>query len=396
VEVIDGDQEARYAFLGAVRGLQAQHGVIFDVGGGSMEVTRFRDRRSTGTWTLPLGALRLSDRFLESDPPTDRDVERLLGHAHETIRDAGIGHLAEDEHLVGTGGTTRNLAKMDQRRRAYPIDRLHGYLLGRRHVEELVRLLAGRSLARRRRIRGLNADRADSIVGGALAVQCLMEAVGAPDLVVSGQGLREGLVHSSLGGQLAPPRDVRAESVAALASRFARWDRTRAELRRGIAFQLYDAILPDAGAKLRDRLDHAATLLDVGRSIDYYERYAHAADIVLTSDLAGFSHRKLALLAAILRKGGDEGFDIRAYRPLVTSADRTAVAGAAAVLELADEIEHRSAGGAVPGLRCELRRREIRIDAPIVDPYRRSVLAARARRAFGAPLVFLPPGEGAG
>jgi exopolyphosphatase/guanosine-5'-triphosphate,3'-diphosphate pyrophosphatase len=259
-------------------------------------------------------------------------------------------------------------------------------------VEELVKLLSGRSLARRRRIRGLNADRADSIVGGGLAVQSLMEAIGAPDLVVSGQGLREGLVYASLGDRLASPRDIRAESVSALASRFSRWDRARAGLRRDIALRLFDAVLPDAGAKLRDRLDHAATLLDVGRSIDYYERYAHAADIVLTSDLAGFSHRKLAMLAAILRKGGDEGFDIRAYRPLVTSADRVAVAGAAAVLELADEIEHRSAGAAVPDLRCRVGRREIQLEAPIVDPYRRSVLSARARRAFGARLVFESPG----
>jgi exopolyphosphatase/guanosine-5'-triphosphate,3'-diphosphate pyrophosphatase len=392
--VIDGDQEARYAFLGAVRGLQVLHGLVADVGGGSMEVTRFRDRRPTGTWTLPLGALKLSDRFLGSDPPSEREIERLIGFTHEALRDAGIGSLADDEHLVGTGGTTRNLARMDQRARAYPIDRLHGYVLARRRVDDLVRLLASRPLARRRRIRGLNADRADSVVGGAIAVQCLMEALGAPDVVVSGQGLREGVVHAALGEGLPPPDEVREESVTALAARFARWDANRAELRRKIAQHLVDTIEPDAGQKLRDRLDHAATLLDVGRSIDYYERYAHAADIVLTSDLAGFSHRKLALLAAVLRKAGDEGFDIRAYRPLVTSADRVPVARAAAILELADEIEHRTSHGTVPAVRCEVRRRaEVLLTAPIFDPYRQSVLAGRMRRAFGKRLVIQAMGD---
>jgi exopolyphosphatase / guanosine-5'-triphosphate,3'-diphosphate pyrophosphatase len=394
VAVIDGDQEARCAFMGAVRGLQVQHGAILDVGGGSMEITRFRDRDPTGTWTLPLGALKLSDRFLESDPPTEREVERLVGFAHETIRDAGIGALADDEHLVGTGGTTRNLAKMDRRARSYPIDRLHGYVLARRGVDDLVHLLASRSLSRRRRVRGLNADRADSIVGGGLAVQCLMEALGAPELVVSGQGLREGLVHALQGIRLPSPREVREESVAALASRFARWDPDRARLRRAIALRLFDTIEPDAGQKIRDRLDHAAALLDVGRSIDYYERYAHAADIVLTSDLGGFSHRKLALLAAVLRKAGDEGFDIRAYRPLVASADRVPVARAATLLELADEIEHRTVRGPELGVRCELRGAELRVAAPIIDPYRQSVLAERVRRAFGKRLVFdAPPAE---
>jgi exopolyphosphatase/guanosine-5'-triphosphate,3'-diphosphate pyrophosphatase len=400
VAVIDGDEEARCAFMGAVRGLQVQHGAIMDIGGGSMEITRFRDREPTGTWTLPLGALKLSDRFLESDPPTEREIERLVGFAHEAIRDAGIGPLADDEHLVGTGGSTRNLAKVDRRARSYPIDRLHGYVLMRRRLDDLVPLLASRALARRRRVRGLNADRADSIVGGGLAVQCLMETLGATELVVSGQGLREGLVYALQGIQLPPAREVREESVAALASRFARWDADRARLRRAIALRLFDTIERDAGQKARDRLDHAAALLDVGRSIDYYERSAHAADIVLTSDLAGFSHRKLALLAAILRKAGDEGFDIRAYRPLVSSADRVPVARAATILELADEIEHRTAPGPDLDVRCEVRGAEVRLTAPIIDPYRQSVLAERVRRAFGKRLVFEPQaaqgGAGAG
>ncbi|MGE3857297.1 MAG: Ppx/GppA phosphatase family protein, partial [Dehalococcoidia bacterium] len=68
LRVISGDEEAGLAFLGATHSLPVTDGVVIDIGGGSMEVVRFQDRRAAQTWTLPLGAVRLTDRFLTSDP----------------------------------------------------------------------------------------------------------------------------------------------------------------------------------------------------------------------------------------------------------------------------------------------------------------------------------------
>ena len=90
--------------------------------------TGARARRS-----LPLGALRLSDAFLARDPPERRRAARLREHVRERSR-GGVAPLSPGEQLVGTGGTVRNLAKMDRRSRGYPITRLHGYVLARRRV----------------------------------------------------------------------------------------------------------------------------------------------------------------------------------------------------------------------------------------------------------------------
>src|SRR5204862_7745205 len=109
--------------------VEVENGWVLDVGGGSLEILRFRDRESIGSWTLPLGGLRLSDRFLKSDPPTREEVGRLRDHVTRTLVAAGIEPLAGGERVVGTGGTIRNLAKMDRRKRPYPIPRLHGYVL---------------------------------------------------------------------------------------------------------------------------------------------------------------------------------------------------------------------------------------------------------------------------
>src|SRR5206468_8139370 len=141
-------------------------------------------------------------------------------------------------------------------------------------------LVGSRSTSRRRLIPGLNADRADSIVGGALATLVTMEAVHADDLIVSGQGLREGIFYDQLGLRLPPVEQVRRASVAALAARFASWDGGRARRRTAIALALLEELDPAAGARVKERLEQATTILDIGRSIDYYSRHAHAADIL--------------------------------------------------------------------------------------------------------------------
>jgi exopolyphosphatase/guanosine-5'-triphosphate,3'-diphosphate pyrophosphatase len=390
VAVIDGRQEARYSFLGAVYGVNADDGILLDIGGGSMEASSFHTRQLEGSWTLPLGGLRLSAQFLRSDPPADGELSDLRDHIRTTLVEANLPQLGASDRLVGTGGTIRNLAKIDRESGYYPIPRIHGYVLTRERVADISATLRSRRSARRRLTPGLNADRADSIVGGAFATLVTMQTLGADQLIVSGQGLREGVFYDELGSSLPPVERVRQASVAALAARFASWDEGRARRRKAIALALLEALQPEARRGSIERLEHAATLLDIGRSIDFYRRHAHAADIVTESDLAGFSHRQLALLAAIIREAGEDGSVVRSYRPLLAPADRHAVSGPGAILALADEIERRMPPRAHQPVRCVVKKREVQVTAPLYDPYRQGILGKQFRRAFGRSLVIEP------
>src|SRR5262249_8341365 len=73
VEIIDGEQEGRYGFAGAVRGMPVASGLLFDLGGGSLQISHFSHRELDRVLTLPLGALRLSEMFLASDPPRSKE-----------------------------------------------------------------------------------------------------------------------------------------------------------------------------------------------------------------------------------------------------------------------------------------------------------------------------------
>src|SRR5262245_39635898 len=93
VDIIGGWKEARYGFTGAVRGIAASSGLLFDLGGGSLQITRFAQRRMGKAVSLPLGALRVSEQFLSADPPAKKQLRRLRRHVSEYLSKAGIGPL---------------------------------------------------------------------------------------------------------------------------------------------------------------------------------------------------------------------------------------------------------------------------------------------------------------
>ncbi len=388
LRVIDGELEARLGFLGAVYDLPVTAGLTMDIGGGSVELTRFEDRELAGSWTLPYGSLRASDRYLEHDPPAEEEMARLRKAFAEALDEAGLTELRRHEDLVGIGGTVRNLAKIDVRRTDPDLPLLHGYELTGRGLAAMLDDLAERSMKRRALVPGLNPDRADTIVGGAIVAAGVMDHVGARRIVVSSRGLREGLALDSFGRDVPPASWVRTISVATLARRFATWEANTADRRTAIALRIFDVLDAASPSSIREMLGHAATLVDVGRAIDYYDRFKHAAMIVLTSDLAGFSHGDLAALATILRDAGD---DVSAGR-LVDEQDRAVVERAAAALALADDLHRRILKDSAAEIRCAWTSEGFEVTAPVPAGWRPRGVADRFVEAVGRPLRIIPAG----
>jgi len=382
IDIISGAIEARYGFLGAVYGVPAVDGILLDIGGGSIQLAEFHDRCMQRSWSLPLGALRLSDRFLISDPPTSTELRRLQEYVRRTLKGAGAPKLGKDQNLIGTGGTLRNLAKMDRVRHDYPIHRLHGYELRRRELGSMVSRLAALTAAQRVKTPGLNASRFDSILGGAACAQVIMETVDAPGMVVSGQGLREGIALSALADGLPAPREVRRAAVDALAGRFASWEPRLADQRVLAAEALCDILDPDLNGEFREPLLYAARLLDIGRSVDFYNRHEHTVEIVLAADLSGFSHRSTALLAAIVRLAGKDGASLKLFGPLVGSADQALLARSGAILHLADEVTRQSPPGSRPAFDCSRDGSTVLLSAPWLHPWPLQTAARRVQQVF--------------
>jgi exopolyphosphatase/guanosine-5'-triphosphate,3'-diphosphate pyrophosphatase len=387
LQVIDGDTEARLGFVGAVHDLPVVHGATMDVGGGTTELTRFVDRRLEAAWTFPLGSLRLADRFLGSDPPSDRELRDARRAIEAALADSSVDPLPSGAALVGIGGTVRNLAKIDRRRSDHPLPILHAYEVPKERIDEIVDDLASRPAKRRSRVRGLNPDRADSIVAGGMIVSAVMEHVGADHLMISSRGLREGLAMGGADVDVPDPAWVRTISVVTLAGRFATWDPHAAARREALAGTLHEALDPDASPLLRELVSHAATVLDVGRAIDYYDRFEHAAAIVTTGDLAGFTHDWLGLLTAILRQAGDDERSGPLSR-LLPKSERPRVLRAAISLALADELNRRIPSGRARPFACGWEDGRFAVRAPVSPGWRPGAVGRRFRAVFRIPLAI--------
>jgi exopolyphosphatase/guanosine-5'-triphosphate,3'-diphosphate pyrophosphatase len=389
LHVVSGTDEARLAFLGSVHSLPVAHGIVVDVGGGSMELVRFEDRQPVAPWTLPLGAVRLTDRFLTSDPPTQQQVRALRKHVLEQIRKADVPPLESGDALVGTGGTIRNLAKVDRAQHAYPLPRLHGYTVTKARLRGASDLLRSRKLTARAAIPGLNEDRADTIVAGALVLQAVFDALKGREIVVSGQGLREGIAFSTCSDLLPPVSTVRDAAVGETLALFAPMHLSASKRRIRILDELQRAVggehLPP---DFSNALQTAAALLDVGRSVDYYGRHRYTESILLTHGLSGFTHREQALVCAIIRQAAQERYDPLAYRPLMTNEDRPAIARASAILMAADEIQQRIPPDAPLGIRCSRTADRLEVSMDLPHPWQDAQLLKRFERAFGIGLVI--------
>jgi exopolyphosphatase/guanosine-5'-triphosphate,3'-diphosphate pyrophosphatase len=337
--------------------------------------------------SLPFGALRLSEKFLESDPPSKKQLRRLREYVRHHLAKAHVTRLAPGDRLVGTGGTLRNLAKIDRQMRRYPIGWLHGYELSVDRLEKVVNRLAETKEKRRDEVPGLSAERADSIVGGAVAIQTLAEFVRAKHILVSGQGVREGLVLGRLKMAIGSPDTVKEASLASLVSRFDGWRPEAASRRRSVASALRRALEPRAPANVVTALDHAARVLDIGRSLNVVNRHEHVADILLSTDLNGFPHNELALVSAIVRRAGDRHADVLSLDGFAgDTLDLGTVDRAAILLALADEIEARCARGSPIAIDCKIGR-NVTLTVPLLPSWLARDLDKRFERAFGRPLI---------
>jgi exopolyphosphatase/guanosine-5'-triphosphate,3'-diphosphate pyrophosphatase len=323
---------------------------VVDLGGGSMEVAAFSRRRFRAGLTLPLGALRLGDAFLKHDPPRPDEIAALREHVRTALVAVDVTDVAAAESLVGTGGTVRALAKAARGRAPVAVNRLHGYELRRRDVDALAERLARLPVARRSSVPGISGTRAESVLGGALVVQALMELAGAQMFLVSGYGVRQGVILDQLGLGVPRPRQVRDASVTAVLARL-RGGSPGSQRRRQLLAALTPVLAPTLDTGLLDMAAHAARLVDAGAHLDHYGRWSETANLVTTADLDGFTHAELSTIAAVLLSAGEAAIPIAVRRE--SRVPRAALERAGVLLALADDIDRRLPpphGAAVGGL----------------------------------------------
>jgi exopolyphosphatase/guanosine-5'-triphosphate,3'-diphosphate pyrophosphatase len=200
VRLLSGNEEAARIFLGVSADAHwlGRDLFILDVGGGSAEWVQGQKGKLERRISLPLGAVRLRERFLHSYPVAPDTAALLV----ETIRGQithPLSHFAlGGRRFVGTGGTATCLAAIHKKLAEFDPHRVDHTSLTLEHVRELLKSFTGRTLEQLKAIPGLPPKRADLIIPGTAVILATMELLGARRLSVSIRGLRYGVLTAAI------------------------------------------------------------------------------------------------------------------------------------------------------------------------------------------------------
>src|SRR3954466_8094037 len=354
--VISGTEEARLIHLAAVYGvgLPGDVAVVIDIGGGSVEVTRGAGSSVDVGRSFKLGVIRLTERFVKSDPLEGRDERKLVRHIDEQVG-KHLDQIARAgfDRVIGTSGTILSLgavvaAAADGRT---PPTTLRNRRIPAKQLRRVRKDLAALALEERLRVPGLEPRRADLAVAGAILLDEIVRRLGASEVTLCDMSLREGLVldyiarHRKEIAQADRYPDIRRRSVFELAERCNYWPDHSQHVAR-LAVGLFDQTRAIHGMTDRERewLEYAAILHDLGVHISYERHHKHSYYLVKNGDLRGFEPDEIDTIALVARyhrqatpKRTHDGFAHLGRRT------RRTVRTLAAILRLAESLDRSHA-----------------------------------------------------
>jgi exopolyphosphatase/guanosine-5'-triphosphate,3'-diphosphate pyrophosphatase len=391
VRIISAREEARLIYLGVRHEVNLRGGLhlILDVGGGSVEFIVADAEQARLLESRKLGAARMTAKFVKSDPIDVGDLKALLAH-YETE----LSPLVESVRAfklagaVGTSGTLENLAAMCGGKETTNGDAA-ARTLERGALERLVRQLLESRSKDRAKIRGLDDQRKDQILAGALLVNEIMERLAIREFRISSSALREGLLIDYLGRhrpELQVRRDVpdpRRRAVIDLARR-CDWQQGHSEQVARLTLCLFDRLrgVHGLGPRQRELIEYGAVLHDIGWHVGGRKHHKHSMYLILNGHLEPFSRREVRVIACIARyhRKVTPKSTHKCYCEL-NENDRQTVRVGAALLRVADGLD-RTNSSVVTDLRCAVRPRKLDVVLRSRGDAELEIWSARSRSGY--------------
>jgi len=372
IDLISGEEEARRIYLGVLSGLElnGKPHIIIDIGGGSTELILGDGHEPRYLSSTKVGAVRLTDLFVKSDPINDHDysalrayVRGMLDRAVEELRD----YLQPDEtpQLVGTSGTIESLMMLHTclRLGSCPTS-LQGYELTLADLQHLLGKLRRLNVNQRCQLLGMSERRAEIIVAGAVILAEAMDMLGQSSLITCDRALREGIIvdwmltHGLIEDRLRYQSSVRQRSTYSMAQKF-HVNLASSERVADFALTLFDhtqGTLHQWTDAERELLWAAAILHNAGHYVSHSAHHKHSYYLVRHGGLLGYTDGDIEVIANLCRyhrksppkKKHDN------FRHLTGRRQRQLVEELSAILRIASALDRRQIG-AVDHITCEWR-----------------------------------------
>lgn len=359
VRVLPGVEEARLTYLAARNWatFSAHSLLVLDIGGGSLEVAGGEGEHPEIADSLPLGATRLTRRFVHSDPPASEELAALRVHCLGLLGPL-VGRVREHgwDVVCATSKTFRTLASVAEWLPEVPspsasfgfagVDGRTAPVLTAETVNLVAARLARTTRRERGRLKGLDRLRAGNVVAASQLAALAMQAFGLQRLILAPWALREGVIIDHLRREAAAAEAEAGEhprqaAVVAFGRRYA-WDEPHARRVTELALSLFDQTvdLHVLGPQERNLLHFAGLLHDVGAAVAQSAHHKHSLYIIGNAEIEGFTQRELKLMANIARyhrKGLPSPHHVE-YMAL-SAEERRLVRRLGALLRLADGLD---------------------------------------------------------
>lgn len=311
IRPISGNQEADLIFQGVRRAVEMTvPTLLVDIGGGSVEFIVAARGENVFDTSLKLGAARMTERFVTSDPLSSEDEEKMRDHFRDVLTPVIQACRAYDvTTVVGSSGTMKSLARVAANRKSNGTRTVFQQVFSAPTVREVLEWVIASSADERVAHPAIDPKRVDQIGAGAVLLDTLLDQV--PDvrqLKVSPNALREGMVVHFMDTnyarlrRIAPFRDPRRRSVHEIAYRF-HWEEHHAQHVAATATALFDLCRPlyDGPASDAELLEYAALLHDVGYLVSHDTHAQHSRYLIKNADLQGFQPEEIDIMSMVAR-----------------------------------------------------------------------------------------------
>lgn len=325
--VLSEAEEAYYGYLAVVNTTALSEGITVDLGGGSTEVTYFKDRNLIHSHSFPFGALTLKALYDDdlSEEENTTKIEQFVKQEFDTLPWLANKHVP----LIGIGGSARNLAQVDQNDKSYPMAGLHQYQMNMDDIARISRDLKAMPLKKREKLEGLSKDRADIIIPAIDTFKILYDTVKADRFILSQNGLREGVNYEWLLSKHKLPYfpNVLEESLSELVVRY---DLNMQQISQVhyLTRKFFDKLVKNKVQALNksdwNDLTQAIYVFNLGHFIDPESSAQHTFYLLSNQTIDGLLHRdklKMALIASYKNKVTFNQF-VKPYRSWLTKLER--------------------------------------------------------------------------
>ncbi len=301
IEILSGTEEARLGFLGMVNTIDVKDGFLVDIGGGSTEITLFKNRQIINSISFPFGSI---NTIIQHNKEGNIHISQISA-AQQMIELALMEEPWIRDHpglpLIGLGGTFRSFSRIDQKSRKYSLPLTHNYVIPGDDAFQLLAKMHSMSINQLKKVEGLTKDRVDIILPGMVILTTLFRHAQAAHFVISGSGIRDGIYYETLLPTQPILENVLEHSVRNLLYLHPSVSVNHLHQVNRLVLKLYDDVFNHHIAEERSSiyLYVASLLYRTGVTVNYYNFDKHTFYVMTHSRIDGLSHREILLCALI-------------------------------------------------------------------------------------------------